>query len=282
MKYNEAIDMILDGGEAYRKKEGSFRYLFDLEGRMRQKYDYDSDFRLTWPLTKEDFTETDWIVEKDGVVYEDYVGPITKIEKFGICAICLKDDPPFCCEQDEPAEIEENSEQWESIKMPIIADEVNEDWLEKKVLCIMRKHGCNASIGVTFENMKFIQEEGKRYNADCPFCFPQEEPKTTTIPAESVILYSCIHSTYPCEECRQKYEQEKPKEEPREKVTFDDVLYLINGVVGAEIADTMAIFCPNYDEETKGKMRKSSSETLEFWGSQLKQKLEYLVSLQEE
>jgi hypothetical protein len=284
MKYNEAIDMIFDGGEAYNDIDESIVYYFHKRGgnlifseidkkQLRRAKDY--GYGMEAILTRKKI-DANWIVEKDGVVYEEYpIGkmhiieqkvPIDMIRKM----LFIKDRT---YNQDEPAELEEGGKPWEQIKMPIIADEVDEDWLEKKILCFMKRVYVAGGIervgrkedGRIVEIIKPSLDIVRDFNCEdenchlccnendemCDVCFPQEQPKTDHI------------------------------EEPRDKVTVEDVLHLINGVVGAEIADTMALFCPNYDEETRGKMRKGSSEALEFWGGKLKQKIQYLVSLQE-
>jgi len=199
MKYNEAIDMILDGGEAYRAGEPGYRYKFEsIDGTifllMSDNGGGFDEHSLNIRLTEYDFDKDDWIVEKDGVVYEEYPGRVIS----GEMIVCgwkhnIPDDfvkvtlyaPPVelrkipmtesgykkldallesgnllidergtplervlgvkilisrTHDQDEPAELEEGGEPWEEIKMPIIADEVNEDWLEKKMLCFAKRY----------------------------------------------------------------------------------------------------------------------------------------------
>ena len=216
MKYNEAIDMILDGGEAYRKVSSGFRYRFNGDDEL-----FESANNCCWEdgtedcyFTKADFTATDWIVEKDGVVYEEYqsqddrmsltekhrkslmelIGSLEageiKPEDLGLKnkyrLIMILDRLQ---NQDEPAELEESGKSWEEIKMHImtteeireslesqfppkhiIADEVNEEWLEKKVRCIIRRDQKHNHGG--FINPEFIMC-GLR---NCPFCLPKEQP----------------------------------------------------------------------------------------------------------
>ena len=165
----------------------------------------------------------------------------------------------------DPVVLEECDKSYEQIKMPIIADQVNEDWLEKKVLCIVRKHGCNASFGV--DDIKFIREEGKCYNADCKFCYNDKEfgifleeckkcyrcnEKTSYSLIKCGnhklcrICYSDISGTYHDfngetqkidEQFLQDHLGKKPEdahqEQPREKVTVDAVNKMFQSVIGS-------------------------------------------------
>lgn len=265
MKYNEAIDMILDGGRA--QPVNSPRWT-----NRAVWIDLNNDGIIRdFTLSKEDVL-AGWIVEKDGVVYEDSrcacPWPNTE-DKIKCTALCLKcgyprevfppavadtyakeiiadgwrrdipDDfikvttyvpskdlykipitefgykkldallaegdlflsdigTPFervrsakllksrANDQDEPAELEEGGEPWEKIKMPIIADEVDEDWLEKKMLCFMRRHFLLQPNALQF--CKICRDK------DCPFCYKKESNE----------YYICSHGTEPCEECAQK------------------------------------------------------------------------------
>lgn len=109
--------------------------------------------------------------------------------------------------------------------MPIIADEVNEDWIEKKVRCIIRRDQKRNHGGLI--NPEFIMCGLK----DCPFCLSQE----------------------------------RPKEEPREKVTVNEIKELLYEL------ENLTPHCLNY-WESKGRQRIYS---------EINRKLEYLVSLQE-
>lgn len=318
MKYNEAIDMILDGGRA--QPVNSPRWT-----NRAVWIDLNNDGIIRdFTLSKEDVL-AGWIVEKDGVVYEEYPGKVISREiiadgwrrdipdgfikvtsylsskdlykipmtEFGYKKLdsllaegdLFLDDIGTPCErvrsakliksraneQDEPAELEEPKQVC-----------IDEDWLEKKMLCFLSRHVRTNPIHNLA--MHYCEQEYCGISK-CPFCF-YEYPKESKSPWQDENLVDKMS------ECIQENCIVKPKpdhipdasnmvDEPRKKVTVEDILYLINGVVGAEIADTMALFCPNYDEETRTKMRKGSAEALYSWGGKLKRKLEYLVSLQD-
>ncbi len=311
MKYNEAIDMILDGGEAYRRVYPGWRYRFD-DFELEESGD-DGDWNNVTEncyFLKEDFTETDWIVDKDGVVYEEYpIGKMHIIEQRVPIDIIKKYIKDRSGTEGERANLEETGEQWEEIKMPIIADEVNEDWLENKVLCFMTKVYAAGGISKVIKE----KQKGVIYHwadsvclfSNCQFCFPKEkedhipdvskkvQEERTCHECGTIILYcepryalESVPNYCYCLRCwNEMVDYEKKRnahiEQPSDKVTVEDILYLINGVIGAEIGDTMAIFCPDYDDETRHNMRKGSAEALDSWGGKLKRKLEYLVSLQE-
>lgn len=141
MKYHEAIDMILDGGEAYRKSIRAYRYKFDDDGFFEQSIN-GVPFQSNSLFEKYDFTESDWIVEKDGVVYEEYA-KTSDIVNFGICAICLKGHRPFDCKS-------------------------NEYCLEKKMLCDDTIQDILRILHDYLEYMDCGQE-------DCSFCFPEHK-----------------------------------------------------------------------------------------------------------
>lgn len=170
MKYSEAVDMILYGGRCRVVSPKSPWFVFSEGGHL---VSYHDGFALS--ITKEEF-KGDWIVEKDGVVYEEYpIGkmriieqrvPIDIIKKY----FFIKDRTGT---QDEPAELEEGGEPWEGIKMPIIADEVNEDWLEKKMSCFLGRHIRTNPIDNLA--MHYCEQEDCGISK-CPFCFPEEKP----------------------------------------------------------------------------------------------------------
>lgn len=333
MKYHEAIYMILDGGEAYRRGQRSESLCFRYK-RLVLKNAGDAVhpvILLDW------FEKTDWIVEKDGVVYEEYHPFVGKKEWFKTfsedvsCPQCgskilIKIVPynTYAClscsyngliyikdrthAQDEPAELEEDGatpldelyksykelhniineegrkfvkiyaeeqerKTLEEIKMPIIVDEVNEDWLEKKMLCfLLRKRIASWEDG-KLELGVYKEKRGTCCRRDCTFCFSdadtEEKAQGTTVPADKVILYTCIHGTYPCEECYEKYKKENHIEQPREKVTVEhmgDLLQKIRGIA-----------------YKRGALRQAWLDADEMdYVNDFQQKLEYLVSLQGE
>lgn len=121
-----------------------------------------------------------------------------------------------------------------TIETPIIADKVNEDWLEKKVFCLIKKHSS--------EVWKPKEVLGTCCNADCPFCFPEEKPKAE--PRDKVTVEERIADVG------------KTIDAPHKKITFDDMMKLI------------VDFCYDFigDAEAQNYL--------------LKRNLEYLVSLQ--
>jgi len=80
MKYTEAIEMILDGGMFYDSdKQYGYSFVFDdcMDGNMFKMKDIDVDGNWREPsLVPEDFITNDWIVEKNGVIYEEYTPSI--------------------------------------------------------------------------------------------------------------------------------------------------------------------------------------------------------------
>lgn len=178
MKYNEAIDMILDGGEAYRKGDPIFRFSFQKSGDFMLRSINNKERSTVICFERKDIIENDWIVEKDGVVYEEYpIGkmrfieqrvPLDTIKKY----LFIKDRTGT---QDEPAELEEPKQVC-----------IDEDWLEKKMLCFMRRHFLLQPNALQF--CKICRDK------DCPFCYKKESNE----------YYICSHGTEPCEECAQK------------------------------------------------------------------------------
>lgn len=172
MKYNEAIDMILDGGMAKCKgwENKSFYILFGSSGGLID------NIGVQFYLHKEDVTRTDWIVEKDGVVYEEYHPFVSKKDWFKTfsedvsCPLChSKDLIKFRLKDVRPDWYTCTKCQWQGIfvdQHPIIADEVNEEWLEKKVRCIFRRTGL-------IKEDRYVERRGTCCNADCQFCFPE-------------------------------------------------------------------------------------------------------------
>lgn len=332
MKYNEAIDMILDGGEAYPKQFPNHKISF-IDWLLCSTPPDGGEYVKYIIFSETYIRRTDWLVKKDGVVYHEL--PPVNVSKCGSpicrdiirnCYECQRDNemcPPHnyfrannkcydlsecTCEygvkfikdriheQDEPAELEEsnklNKELYDACanvpwpENPVLFDgSVDEDWLEKKMLCFLLRYTIQDSRGGLYLSSQ--SRENKCQNPDwCSYCYPKDHisDASNMVEKEKKCNYDKKQSPYlttmtpgqalatVLNECF---------DQPREKVTVEDILYLINGVVGAEIADTMALFCPNYDEETRIKMRKGSSEALDSWGCKLKQKLEYLVSLQD-
>lgn len=284
MKCNEAFDMIFNGGEAVlpsREYSKDYRLHFNEDGVLCvPRVEHTKSAPV---LHKADLKRDDWIVEKDGVVYE---------EKPKICCICkekigreawessiskdriIYDTMHSRCrpanEQDQPTGLEDNGQKWGEIKMPIIADEVNEDWLEQKLACFMHR----TPMWKDFAKAGFLMVSSKKCAIPgCQFCFPHAKPKGITIPADKVILYTCIHGTYPCEECYEKYKKENHSEQPREKVTVESLEKLIN----------ICVRGVSYWEEVNNPVeerRRSLSMACEA-KEEIMKKLEYLVSLQE-
>lgn len=278
MKYFEAIEMIWDGGQAYKKYESQYIYRF-------QPFEGGSDvlhIRAPGPVGTMEWqplfyfykwylTDTDWIVEKDGVVYEEYKYQCNcpwpnYADEMKCTSVCLKCNYPreFFLEslknveslkaleslnnQDPPAKLEKTEKHWDEIKMPIIADEVNEEWLEKKMLCFMKRvylrGGVHAMMGSDADGNERIYS--KCMAEKCSFCFPIDETQDT------------------------------PKEEKREKVTWENLKYLIWYYVDTVELHRKSIVDENpVTAEENLRARQNAFD-------ELKQKLEYLVSLQGE
>lgn len=359
MKYNEAIDMILDGGEVYRNSVPEYKYFFDQSDSFLYQSVDGLEGNPICRFDKGDFKGNDWIVEKDGVVYEEYctfcpdckeaMGNSKMWPQYWICdnndcaknnfnpdldakmnkyflftkdrphnqdepaeavvyeryecrnkkmkinrrvliglddikaiytkvqkkcdlyhadqaaskimadilsewIVCQPDAPVFIKdriqEQDEPAELEEGGKPWEEIKMPIIADEVNEDWLEKKMSCFL---GRNFECGSNYVAYFKLQDKCGG-NKKCPFCFPQEQPKEDLI-KKTIRDMKPIHTAKEASENTVKAimeEANKVLEQPREKVTVEGIIDIIK------------------------EFGKSS-----IYNSNLLKRIEYLVSLQE-
>jgi len=183
MKYYEAIDMILDGGIAYMKSRSpvlQLRFTF-IDERLKYR-DNDSDRWSDATLTAYIIGKEDWIVEKDGVVYD-------KLEYTLECPSC--GDPnniTHRCEKcrdlylatriyraQDPAKT-----LYEACKNAPWPDEpqsvaiaIDEDWLEKKMGCFLGRHVRTNPMN----NLAMHYCEQKDCGtAACPFCFPEEKP----------------------------------------------------------------------------------------------------------
>ena len=336
MKYNEAIGMILDGGRATNSNEKKWWIWFaqsytktSRPTRCGEAGDLmvgtDEQICNVFTFNKKHVREDNWIVEKDGVVYEEYHPFADKKERFktlsedvscpqcgGKMLIRIAPHNTYSClscsykgliyikdrtgTEDEPAELEDNGQKWEKIKMPIIADKVNEDWLEKKMLCFMKR----ASIAMSFsriDDIYYLKPEDiiDSFNCEtyechmccgigdqdkiCEICFPDASEKDkaqgTIVPADKVILYTCIHGTYPCEECYEKYKKEnKHSRQPREKVTVEDILWLLDRYV-----DALSIYHNALSAGDEPIVEKHTLMSLNK--HYLMREIKYLVSLQE-
>lgn len=332
MKYNEAIDIILDGGVTYRKSNPKAQHRFlDVTGLFVIFDNLDGN-DWDWERVefhKEDFIATDWIVEKDGVVYE---------EPPRICCLCKekiecvarqhsigRDGTPYdfmhskCAiklehKQDETAELEVSNDERDHV-IGLLSKRygeleefrrsiVNEDWLEKKMLCFMRKQGVH---GVLIPE-SFKEILGTCCNLACQFCFPEEEESTLPTEEGGVPWLSAEEMAKAIKEEHEKFKAENyveinnqiiPKsefnerchpelfkrsgtidgrndhiEQPREKVTVEELFLFIRGFAQdyRVAANTGAAMDGGLYEFIMGHSKSYSA---------LKKKLEYLVSLQE-
>lgn len=182
MKYNEAIDMILDGGEAYRKGDPIFRFSFQKSGDFMLRSINNKERSTVICFERKDIIENDWIVEKDGVVYEE-------------CPKNYKHDRLVKNAFERPGVQEAyleilRDEMLEKIEMlnrlGSLHEKIEGDWLEKKMLCFMRRHFLLQPNALQF--CKICRDK------DCPFCYKKESNE----------YYICSHGTEPCEECAQK------------------------------------------------------------------------------
>lgn len=288
MKYYEAIDMILDGGEAYMKSRSprlQLRFRFD-DGFLMCTDNESSGEWVQATLNDYMVKKEDWVVEKDGVVYEEKPNGTVFIKS-------------RIHEKDEPAELEEGGEPWEEIKMPgqeLKGNEpinleqprnmqIDEAWLEKKVRCILRR-----------DQRKNHGGWGKPESIkcglnDCEFCFPQEQPKEPKSPWKDENLIDKMN------ECIQENCTVKPKpghipdtskkvdeqfiedhlgkmpendhsEDVRERVAVDNIISLVG-----EIKNQWYWY---------GKKPCGYPLDDEALWKELEQKLQYLVGLQKE
>lgn len=189
MKCNEAFDMIFNGGEAVlpsREYSKDYRLHFNEDGVLCvPRVEHTKSAPV---LHKADLKRDDWIVEKDGVIYEEYVNEEERKEQ-GICAICLKTHKRFACAQNKLEELKEIGKRLtaghgiEFVPSPQVS--IDEDCLEAKMLCFVRRY--NNEYGA-FDKVTC----GK---SGCQFCFPDvsKEDKTqgTTIPTDKVT--ACEH-----------------------------------------------------------------------------------------
>lgn len=180
----------------------------------------------------------------------------------------------------------------DEVHLPIIADEVNEDWLERKMLCLLSRY--HLLMYVNSDQSKIKKIDNTCENAECPFCFP-EKPKTDRIPDVGKMIEEnravkakkcpkCSENMYECNEVKLS---QPPKvvyrcakcddEKPLEKVTVNEVL------------DHIADFYTYLHSDAIYSMRNLDPLALvqithlkyaEMLNA-VKQKLEYLVSLQE-
>lgn len=277
MKYNEAIDMILDGGEAFMRDDVLYRYSFDSDGFLVMNQQGE-EYKTKPPVLGKYHIKQDWIVEKDGVVYEEYPEKPKKLpadifktyKENLICPWCssnqmikLGDTLKHACvcrtcgkmchiinayvkdsthEQNEPAELEECGEPWERIKMPIIAEEVNEDWLEKKMLCFLTRHIQTDP----FDKLAMYYRERKDCGSrECEFCFPPDhiagvgnmvEEKACSICGDVEKLKTCsyrIDGIIYCQDCKKNNPELDGKfPESREKVTVKTMEQMLDNLIG--------------------------------------------------
>lgn len=348
MKYNEAIDMIRNGGRATNSKEGKWWIWFaksyiktSWPTRAGEPGDLmvgiDEQICNVFTFNNKYLHDDNWIVEKDGVVYEEHPGraemitggwkrnipdgfikvtlyapsvelfkiPITQsgykkldtLLESGDLLIDERGTPlervrgvkilkSRLHEQDLPAELEEGGEPWMSSEeirealeaqfppKPIIADEVNKDWLEKKMLCFMNKYLYIHS------GMNLETKQGECSNRACPFCFPQAKPKED-------LIKKTIRDMQPvptAEEASEKAvknvleEANKILEQPREKVTVEDIMILIDMLFLQRQAASLDLMLALGLSEPERRFRMNDCRVTY---DAIKQKLECLVSLQE-
>lgn len=72
MKFDEAIEMILDGGKTYLTKNARCELYFDENSKILcQGYDDTGHIEAPY-LFKDELSSDNWIVEKDRIIYEEY------------------------------------------------------------------------------------------------------------------------------------------------------------------------------------------------------------------
>lgn len=129
--------------------------------------------------------------------------------------------------------------------MPIIADKVDEDWLDKKMLCFIRRQFAG------FATFSKVAESTRCDSKDCPFCFPEDK-------SDQILKW---------DDRSPKFEEDKP-----EKVTFYEMSCLITSFAeDYHLSKAMG----NHGSVKQYILENSKIEKL------LREKLEYLVSLQD-
>ena len=204
-------------------------------------------------LHKADLKRDDWIVKKDGVVYEEY--PIGKMRFI---------------EQRVPLDTVKKyfGDRYDELKTPIIADQVNEDWLEKKMLCFMKRvyiaggiERCDKKVdGSITEVITPDLEDVLIFNCeneDCHFCCSEESE---------------------CEVCFPDVSKEDKAQgaidQPRKKVTVEDILWLLDRYV-----DALSIYHNALSAGDEPIVEKHTLMSLNK--HYLMREIKYLVSLQE-
>lgn len=299
MKYNEAIDMILDGGRAYDPdKDYEYTFIFDeniLCGFLQMR-DYD-DVSDSWrnPLfTASNFTETDWIVEKDGVVYEEKPNgtreALAEKNRKALMEIIgsleageiypedlglhnkkrfMKLYESWQSKQDKPAQLEEsieptNDERDHAISMlskrygelEEFRRKIEGDWLERKMLCFTRRF-LSTEIEPKYTDRLVAPDADDMLDVNC----------------EQQGCHLCCTENRGCDVC---FPQEQPKEEPSGKVTVEDMEWMLEKYI--EERDGLREAVSNL-ENNETIRRKETLVRLNF--HYLIREIKYLVSLQE-
>lgn len=247
MKYNEAIDMILDGGRAYSEFRPDYKYFFDQCSGCLYSYNVNDIckechcqecsskvmhehclceeclHKYSLNLDCIDVKLTDWIVEKDGVVYEKKPNSKVHIVKYRV--------PEGFVEEIARRRLEDK----------IIADEVNEDWLEKKMLCVIRRE-----LKSRLNHTTVSFPEAKCHYPKCHFCFPQAHQKPD-------------HT-----------------EELREKVTVEDVEQLVDNYY-----DALSVYHKTIAGPSTAMMITEKETLMRLNRGYLMREIKYLTSLQE-
>lgn len=228
MKFHEAIDMILDGGKTYLNKSPYREIYFDETSKILcQGYDDTGHIEAPY-LFKDELRNENWIVEKDGVVYEEY--PLQ--DKLNNIVSSIDQNKIYIPDIDE-------------IHLPIIADKVDEDWLDKKMLCFIRRQFAG------FATFSKVAESTRCDSKDCPFCFPEDK-------SDQILKW---------DDRSPKFEEDKP-----EKVTFYEMSCLITSFAeDYHLSKAMG----DHGSVKQYILENSKIEKL------LREKLEYLVSLQD-
>ncbi len=228
MKYNEAIDMILDGGEAYMKSKPQNKFYFE-DGWL------DNSIGHQLRISDEYCKATDWIVEKDGVVYEEcpakalydacknvpWPDEPPELEEENkknknICPECgcaLENVLGFmlcrsnaCYDKRRKEEVQQASFEYNKFSS-FGQNAIDEDWLEKKMLCFVRRQFAG------FATFTKVKDRGCDCT-DCPFCFPEEKGLLYARACSHVEGIGGIEKCHVCTPIEEK---------PPEKVTVEEL-----------------------------------------------------------
>jgi len=161
---------------------------------------------------------------------------------------------------------------------------IDEEWLEKKMLCFVRRYKIPGNPGVPANKYAAQEDFSKCYNAECPFCFPEDKNKRQYpdfIDCErcgmgmyktNELKLSCPpQPIYRCPNCDDK--EDRIGEDKSEKVTVKEMINLLEIFVrGVSYWEDVY-----HDVEERRHSLAMAGEAKK----EIIKKLEYLISLQD-